>query len=345
MTAARKNPSWYDPPTDPDAKKTYDDLVATALADEQTRAQTGDLTRDENELALEKLRGENAENLRKAQVESEEKVFVATVDALRTATTGAIERSRDTAKYVQTAAIAAAGLYTGLLGFVFGIADSAADLPLRGAIPTVFFGLAVALSTWYIAYVPDDAGERRWPTPSSLPRENARLNLDFVVGWINGIITPRAWALRAASLYMLLAIAFLPAPFIDPQSMPDVGATVGSWLGRAPASVPAVTPMPTWPAPPVISQEKVALELYKRQLDQFEKDLKGQPQAPGKGFDLLLIIVAIGAGIAASRIAHRRPPTRTESPGAGGPNTGGQSGRGGALRLVPLWRRGPWTGL
>jgi superfamily II helicase len=62
-----------------------------------------------------------------------------------------IERSRDSAKYVQTAAVAIAGLYSGLLGLVFSITSN--PLPIRGVYATAFLGLAVALATAYLAFI------------------------------------------------------------------------------------------------------------------------------------------------------------------------------------------------
>ena len=63
---------------------------------------------------------------------------------------GGIERARDSAKYVQTAATAIMAVYTGVLALVFSVTDN--PLPLRGAWAAVFLGLAIALATAYLAF-------------------------------------------------------------------------------------------------------------------------------------------------------------------------------------------------
>jgi hypothetical protein len=332
-------PPWYKAPADEKAKAVYDDKVMSYLVDSQTRDQKEVFARADNAIALEKLRAENAEALRKAHVESEDKVFVGTIESLRTAAVAAIDRSRETAKYVQTASVAASGLYTGLLGLVFGVADTAEDLPLRGAIPTVFFGLAIAFSTWYLAFLPDKSTELLWPQPSSLPRQNAKRNLDYLIRWVNTVVTARAWSLRAATLYLLLAVAFLPVAFIDPPKGPDLSGIasamrdVGASPPPNPTPTPSLTATPSWPPPPAIAEPKVAVELYKRQLDAFEKSLASAPESK-VGWDWVLIAVATVLGVVSFLYAR---PSQKSAPGN---SSGGRPSRaaGEGLPVTPLGR-------
>lgn len=324
-----KVPSWYLEPTGSGARGKYDEKVGELVAEAQSRADKETFVRADNLIALDKLRGENAEASRKAHIESEDKQFSAMVESLRASAIAGIERGRDTAKYVQTASVAAAGLYTGLLGFVFGFASGAQELPLRAAIPTVFFGLAVAFSTWYLAYLPDGSHSRRPPMPSSLPRENTLRNLNFVIGWVNDVIAARAWALRAASVFLILAVMFLPAAFISAPKLPNlVGA--GGTAAAADAAEPA------WPSPPSIAEPKLALELYRRQLDRFEKDLNGTPEAPSRVWDWMLIV---GAAVVAW-VAFRRVRRGGSSGGSGGTSTDTGTVSGGIG--VVITRAGPF---
>jgi hypothetical protein len=66
---------------------------------------------------------------------------------------GAIDRSRDSAKFVQTAAAAILTAYAALLGLVFSAEGR--PLPVRGVYAAVFLGLAVALAVAYLAFVKD----------------------------------------------------------------------------------------------------------------------------------------------------------------------------------------------
>lgn len=323
MSKNYEYPAWYKAPEDPALKAVYVEKAAAFLLEEHTRVQKEQFTRADNQIALAKLRAENAEALgklrnenaealRKFHLESEDKQFSGMVDALRTAAIGAIDRSRDTAKYVQTASVAAAGLYTGLLGFVFGIADNAEDLPVRGVIPTVFFAFAVAFSTWYLSYLPDRASGAATSQPSSLPRLNTARNYNQLIDWVTELVGARAWALRAATLFLLLAVGFLPVAFIDPP-VATAAADTGS------TSAPEVI----WPTPPPIAQEEVAVELYRRQLDAFEKSLKPAASAPNLGWDVMWGGIAIVLAIVALAFAKFRGFKLKQDDHDAGPNGGG----------------------
>lgn len=282
MIARVDPPEWYQPPSDDKLREAYDDKVAAVLVNEHTR--------------IERLRESNLQldlERRKAQQAGEQKSFEDTLSDLRTSAIARIERARDAAKYVQTASIAAAGLYTGLLGFVFGFAEGATALPIRAVIPTVFFGLSIAFSTWYLAFLPDRATTVRWQRPRNTPRGNAQSHLATVGMVVTASVTQRAWSMRAAALSLLVAVTCLPIAFIGPPRglLEDVGTRVfgpTEEVASAASDVGAIE----WPAPPSFASDRLSLELYKRQLDTFEKSIAPKASTPSTWWDYELLIAA-----------------------------------------------------
>jgi hypothetical protein len=134
---------------------------------------------------------------------------------------GAIERSRDSAKYVQTAAAAIGTLYSGLLALVFSVTDN--PLPLRGVWAAMFLGLAVALSTAYLAYLTKPTAPAMYGGGSSLADLQFQ-RTGWLTRWINSTVLNRRWAIRASVLALAFGVAFVPAPFVSTARTPDVPA-------------------------------------------------------------------------------------------------------------------------
>jgi hypothetical protein len=134
---------------------------------------------------------------------------------------GSIERSRDSAKYVQTAAAAIAALYTGALGLVFSVTNN--PLPIRGIAATVFLGLSVALSTAYLAYITKPVSLGMYPGGASL--SELQLNRTaFLAEWVNAIVNDRRWAVRASVLSLAIGVTFIPAAFLSTHHPPSIPA-------------------------------------------------------------------------------------------------------------------------
>lgn len=135
-----------------------------------------------------------------------------------------IDRARDGAKFVQTAAAAIFAVYTGLLALVFSVTDN--PLPLRGALAGVFLGLAVALATAYLAFLTDPSGP---PLPDLDRRSEFQLQHSRtarLTAWIDKNVANRRYALRAAVISLLFGVLFIAAPFVstatpteDPESV------------------------------------------------------------------------------------------------------------------------------
>lgn len=200
--------------------------------------------------------------------------------ALVAIATGSIERSQAAARTVQQAASAVAALYTGVLALTFSVSDN--PLPPRGVLTPVFLGLAVVLSTAYLAYLrPDDAVVH--PTPP------LTTNLDLlvteraqrVIATAKTITRRRSGALRASVAALGVGLAFLPLPFVA------LGGTTSSEPGQWPAATIA----------PGEDADLVALR-YERQLDEVAAS-RSATSVPDPGREVLVLVLAllVGGGV------------------------------------------------
>jgi hypothetical protein len=126
---------------------------------------------------------------------------------------GGLDRTRASAETVQKAAATIVTLYTGVLALAF--AAGSHPLPFRALFAALLLGLAVALSTAYLAYLPDP--DRPDPEngggPSDLDPSDSRVRT-FVL-WSRRAALERSYPLRASVLALAAALFFLPAPFIQ----------------------------------------------------------------------------------------------------------------------------------
>jgi hypothetical protein len=127
---------------------------------------------------------------------------------------GAIDRSRASAELVQKAAAAIVTLYAGILALAFSVADN--PLPGRALFAAVLLGLAIALSTAFLAFLPpmEDEDERLTAEEVGEGGEpGERLTRMFVL-WTRKASLARAPWLRAAVVALLGAVVLIPAPFV-----------------------------------------------------------------------------------------------------------------------------------
>lgn len=189
---------------------------------------------------------------------------------------GSIDRARASADTVQKAAAAIGTIYAAALTVAFSASDR--PLPIRGIIPGILLGLALVLSTFFLAYLPDPDEGRSDPSElevSELP--------DAFVAWTKKAALARRKWLRASVLALGLSLVFLPAPFVALGHSPDKARS------------------PDWP-PLASSAQDANLELqkivYTAQIDE-TKTLRAKPVASdskdywwwiGLGAALLVII-------------------------------------------------------
>jgi hypothetical protein len=250
-------------------------------------------------------------------------------DNLATLLVGSVERARDGAKFVETAAAALGTVYTGILGFAFAAASK--PLPARGLYAAIFLGLAIVGASFYLAFIqkirPIGRVEYRISKPENLWRRT-----EYLAAWTGEVARARSWALRAGVVALAFGVAFMPVAFLPNQIL--LGAAVGS---SAASTAPTI--VPSWPPPPTgIAEPEVAAVLYKAQLDQFtskKDDAATVAASNGTSTDQLsaalfvtgLIIVLL---FAVWEVPRPRRTPRTQSgppPAAGTPGSeGGGSG-------------------
>jgi hypothetical protein len=228
-------------------------------------------------------------------------------DNLATLSAASIDRAREGAKFIETAAAALGTIYTGVLGFVFAASDK--PLPGRGLYAAVFLGIAVVGAAYYLGFIQRINPIGRVAYSRSRP-ENLWRRTEWLAEWTGLVARTRSWALRGAVFALAFGVAFMPAAFL-----PDV-------LSSNPfvMTVPAASPQPTlsWPSPPTgVADPALAAVLYKAQLDEFVKTLDKPAAAEPDGavttstllfplFVISLLVTVLGAAWDALRDVVRR---------------------------------------
>jgi hypothetical protein len=125
-----------------------------------------------------------------------------------------IERGRAGAEFVRNAAAAIVTLYTGVLGVAFAVGEDANPLPVRGLVPAVFLGLAIASASAYAALLTDVPAPRA-PIPHANVDIFQERRLDAFVRWVAQIALGRVYFLHASVLTLGAGVLFLPTAFVD----------------------------------------------------------------------------------------------------------------------------------
>jgi hypothetical protein len=174
---------------------------------------------------------------------------------------GSVERSRDSAKYVQTAAAWIATLYTGLLALVFSVTEN--PLPLRGVYAAVFLGLAVSLAAAYLAFISNPGKLKMFDGGGSLTEQQMN-RTGFLIRWVNATVRDRRWAIRASVICLALGVAFIPAAFV---------------ANSRPAPVPDLPAAPAIPGVIAGQVSDSAVELFETQLGSYRAALEARNDA------------------------------------------------------------------
>lgn len=218
------------------------------------RQQDNDLAKlaRQHELELAKAEDAAVTDFQKARWQTDAELTKAFHQTIADVAKGSIDRSRDSAKFVQTAAAAIVTLYSGLLALVFSVTDN--PLPLRGVYAAVFLGLAVALATAYLAFITKPPSPKIYAGGGNLTEMQLH-RTGYLTRWVNATVHDRRWAIRASVISLALGVAFIPAAFIAtsrPVAIPD----------------PPVTPnIPSTIAAPVTDQ---AVQLFEAQVQGYE---------------------------------------------------------------------------
>lgn len=254
-------PEWPDAgngtvPADDKAKAVFTAQVGvvsaafTAMQERATAAFTSDLTQagDEAKAQADSFRALKASE-RTADLENLAKFFE-TISALSVAS---VDRGRAGAEVVQKASAAIVALYTGILALTFAAGDN--PLPARGVLAPIFLGLAVVLSTAYLAYMTRSQDIASGPAAVAgvEPKTYSRLNVVTTVA--SRIATRRSYCLRAAVISLGVGLALIALPFI----------TFGSLERTTGSSSPSV---PAWPTPAAGIPDALNAIVYKAQVDE-----------------------------------------------------------------------------
>jgi hypothetical protein len=219
-------------------------------------------------------------------------------ESLGTIIAASIDRARDGAKFVETAAAALGTVYTGILAFAF--AASGTHLPVRGIYAAIYLGLAIVGSSFYLAFVQRVKSIGRVHYLGSKAEDQWR-RTEYLAAWTRAIVETRAWALRTAVIALAFGVVFMPAAFLPDR------LEVGFAMPPA-ASPPAAAP--TWPPPPTgIQDPDLAKILYKAQLDAFAAGTSTASSATstaGVSADLAALGL-FGAGVVVLVITARWP--------------------------------------
>lgn len=228
-----------------------------------SRQQDLDLAKLDREHANARDTAEDAATteLQKSRWQAELELGKAFHEKLGELAVGSIERSRDSAKYIQTAAAWIATLYTGLLALVFSVTDN--PLPIRGAYAAAFLGLAVALAAAYLAFITKPDKVKPYEGGGSLTE--LQLNRTaYLFRFVNATVGDRRWAIRASVVSLAIGVAFIPAAFVARSH---------------PVSVPDAPVAPTIPSEIATQVRASATELFKAQLDSYKAAVTARNEA------------------------------------------------------------------
>ncbi len=203
---------------------------------------------EEQKLTLDKAEGDALTALEKSRWDAEAELAKIFHQTIADVAKGSIERSRDSAKFVQTASTAVVAVYTGILGLVFSVTDN--PLPLRGVYAAVFLGLAIALATAYLAFITKPRAPALYPGGSSLT-EMQLYRTGYLTKWVNATVTNRRWAIRASVLSLAIGVAFIPAAFV---------------ASARPTKIPAAPTVPEIPSEIATAVSDEAVELFRAQV-------------------------------------------------------------------------------
>ena len=211
---------------------------------------------------------------------------------------GGLDRARSNAETVQKAAGTIGTLYTGILAVAFSVTSR--PLPVRGVLPALFLGLAVAASTAYLAYL----SRRDEASTTSFRAGEAGLagqltRLEFLIRWVRGAVRERAWLLRSSVVALALGVVLLPVPFVD----------TGGRAAAAPTG-------PAWPAPPTGLDAELQKIRYQAEVSEVARLRAARAEDPDDvGFTVVVGLVGL-ALVALGGAVSKRPPgaARPEQP-------------------------------
>jgi hypothetical protein len=194
-----------------------------------------------------------------------------------------VDRARSGAELVQKASAAIATLYGGVLALVFSVTEN--PLPVRGLLTPFFLGLAVVLSTIYIAYLRPATGFSSGSRPAVGPEPKSFQRLNTFLAVTSTVVTRRSGFLRASVISLGVGLVFIAAPFIG--------------FAQTAEGSQSLPTSPSWPTPsPKTSGEPDKL-LFAAQL----KEVADARAKARKNGDRTSDVIALSVGLVVGLIA------------------------------------------
>lgn len=210
---------------------------------------------------------------------------------------GAIERARASAETVQKGAAAIVTLYTGVLALAFSAAE--APLPGKALFAAVLFGVAILLSTAFLAFLPEAGTQDDARSAAGKEEQPGERFTSMFVGWTRKAALQRAHVLRASVIALAGAVILMPAPFV----------TVGD---KEQPEKPDIA----WPKPDPAAGDSAQLQkvLYTAQVAETAEQRKA-PIAAGDNTEKfwwgVFAIAVLATGVV---LVFRRPPWSRDVP-------------------------------
>ncbi len=218
--------------------------------------------------------------LRDADFASLQKYYDTYVDVAK----GSLDRAKSGAEAVRTAAAAIGTIYAAILALAFSVNK---PLPPRGLIPALFLGIAIVMSTAYVAFLMRDPRVVPWAAGRASTRASMRERTTSLLEWISQNVYYKRYALRTSVIALGFGVAFLPVAFIS--------------LGSGTAPTPSEASLQAWPGTPTAVSDPALQEiLYQAQVTEAQELRKAQLQAaPGEsprdiGFWIVYGLALIG---------------------------------------------------
>jgi hypothetical protein len=178
-----------------------------------------DLLKLEYQHELEKARAELNDDLLQDQTSSaafmdnEYKMAQAIHNAYLDVARAEAGKATERAEFIQKAAAAISTVYVAVIGLSFGTGQYVKPLPVQGVITTIFLGLAIFLSTAYVAYI-----TKPNPEPGVHEARNFKElqleRLNVFIRWARSPVLRRIYLLQASVISLGIGIIFLPAAFL-----------------------------------------------------------------------------------------------------------------------------------
>lgn len=204
-----------------DFRQEIDKLEYQAMLNLHVEARKAEMQRSLEEMkAAQTVDAAEAADLAKKQEAdygNEYTTFQAVYSAYLDVAKGQVDRSIQRADFVQKAAGAIATAYVAILGLSFSVAPgtAASPLPAVAIVPTLFLGLALVLSSFYVAFVtrPEDVPQQ---AATGLLRLDQYVRRDNFIVWARSAVLERAWLLQLSVICLAIGILTLPLPYIVP---------------------------------------------------------------------------------------------------------------------------------